>query len=205
MTINHHAGDATLMSFAAGALPEAFSAVVAAHVAICNRCRKEVAALETLGGIMLADVSPAALSNRVPMMAEPKARSTGSGYSSPLARLIGGDLASVRWRRLGYGMWHVPLQLSPGSKGDLRLIKIAPGQVMPEHGHGGSELSLILEGSYTDAMGRFGVGDLADLDEEVEHKPAADRKSGCVCLIAVEQKARLKGLFARMVQPFVGI
>ena len=102
-------------------------------------------------------------------------------------------------------MWHVPLQLSPGAKGDLRLIKIAPGQVMPEHGHGGSELSLILDGSYTDAMGRFGVGDLADLDEEVEHKPAADRKTGCVCLIAVEQKARLKGLFARMVQPFVGL
>ena len=170
--------------------------------------------MEALGGAMLADAAPAALSRPVPPVpseerccsgAQGACGSSACGDLAPLARLIGGDLSTVRWRRLGYGMWHVPLQLSPGAKGDLRLIKIAPGQVMPEHGHGGCELSLILDGSYTDEMGRFGFGDLADLDEDVEHKPAADRKTGCVCLIAVEQKARLKGLFARMIQPFVGI
>ena len=46
MTITHHLDDATLMSFAAGALPAALSAVAAAHVAMCPRCRREVAALE---------------------------------------------------------------------------------------------------------------------------------------------------------------
>jgi putative transcriptional regulator len=64
---------------------------------------------------------------------------------------------------------------------------------------------LILHGSYTDQIGRFGVGDLADLDSDVEHKPMADRTTGCVCIIASQEKAKFKGLFARFVQPFVGL
>ena len=45
MTITHHLDDATLMSFAAGSLPAALSAVAAAHVAMCARCRHEIAKL----------------------------------------------------------------------------------------------------------------------------------------------------------------
>jgi anti-sigma factor ChrR (cupin superfamily) len=56
MTITHHLDDATLMSFAAGSLPAALSAVAAAHVAMCTRCRREVAGLERVGGALLAEL-----------------------------------------------------------------------------------------------------------------------------------------------------
>ena len=125
--------------------------------------------------------------------------------ASLLDQVVAGDVSAVRWRRLGFGVWHAPLKLSPGSKGDLRLIKVAPGQTMPEHGHGGSELSLILAGSYSDTIGRFSAGDLADLDEDHEHAPAADLGTGCVCLIASERQAKFKGMLARILQPLIGI
>ncbi len=217
MTIIHHADDATLMGYAAGTLSEALSSVVASHVTVCPRCRAEVARMERIGAVMMAALPGAALLAPPPRTPDRDTVMTDEGdhvlaaidrggdIPAPLSRLVGSDLSSVQWKRLGFGVWHVPLALSPGAPGDLRLIKVAPGQAMPEHGHGGSELSLILAGSYTDKIGRFGVGDVADLDDEVEHKPVADRVTGCICVIASEQKAQFKGLFARIVQPFVGL
>jgi putative transcriptional regulator len=217
MAIAHHADDATLMSYAAGTLPEALSAVVATHVAMCPRCRKDVAMMEGLGAVLITALPGVPMTTpplRAPAQVESRrdegahvldAIERAGDVPAPLSRLVGSDLSSVQWKRLGLGVWHVPLPLSEGAKGDLRLIKVAPGQAMPEHGHGGSELSLILAGSYTDEIGEFRIGDLADLDDEVEHKPMADRKTGCICLIASEEKARFKGIFARIVQPFVGM
>lgn len=217
MTIRYHADDSTLMSYAAGALPEALSAVVATHVRMCARCRKELATLEMLGGAVLAKlphadspVSTANPTNDVALAMEPVSPRPGgnaprSDAAAVLSRLTDDGLTTVPWRRLAPGVWHYPLRLSPGSKGDLRLFKVAPGQTMPVHGHGGTELTLMLHGSYTDENGRFDLGDLADLDQEHEHAPSADPKTGCICLIASEQKARYKGLLARLLQPFIGI
>src|SRR6187399_2014020 len=109
MTITHHLDDATLMSFAAGALPDALSAVAAAHVAMCARCRREVAALERIGGALLAELSPATLSRvelpapgapATPPLPRVNATMPGGDTSKPLARLLEGDLDSVRWRWL---------------------------------------------------------------------------------------------------------
>lgn len=217
MTIKHHADEATLMSYAAGTLPEALSALMATHMTMCSECRKDLANLELIGATLLSRQPGAAMTGAVPRApaADIVTRDEGdhvlaaidrSGdIPAPLSRLVGSDLSSIQWKRLGYGVWHLPLPLSATAKGDLRLIKVAAGHAMPEHGHGGAELTLILEGSYADKVGHFGVGDLADLDQDIEHSPVADKKTGCICLIASEDKAKFKGLFARIVQPFVGL
>jgi putative transcriptional regulator len=212
--ITHHPDDATLMSYAAGSLPEALSAVVAAHVANCPRCSRELATMNALGGVMLAGLSPARLTSATPSMDLTRAprpdRSAQPDEADadvplPLRPLVGPRLADIPWRRLGFGVWHLPLPLSPRATGDLRLIKVARGLAMPEHGHGGAELTLVLAGAYRDEMGTFRTGDLADLDDAVEHRPVADPDEGCICLIASEQRARFKGLIARLVQPLTGM
>jgi putative transcriptional regulator len=123
----------------------------------------------------------------------------------PIAGRVGRSLDEIAWKRLGPGLWHYPISLSPGASGDLRLIKVAPGKELPEHGHRGEELTLLLRGSYHDEIGTFQEGDIADLDDEVEHRPVADEMTGCICLIASEKKARFKGLIARLLQPFIGV
>lgn len=221
MTITHHPDPSTLMSYAAGSLPEPLAAVVAGHVAMCAKCRRDVATLELVGSTLIdrlprEDVHAAAsLDERAGaglldplgdgVLADMPAAASRGEVPAPLARLVGNDLDQVPWRRLGYGVWHCPLPLSRSVRGDLRLFKVAPGCVMPEHGHGGSEMTLMLRGSYSDEFGRFVAGDVADLDEDVEHQPIADAADGCICLVASVGRARFKSLVARIVQPFTGI
>mgnify|MGYP000072358073 CR=1 FL=1 len=53
---------------------------------------------------------------------------------------------------------------------------------------------------------RFGVGDVADHDQEdADHRPSADPLAGCICVIGAEHKARFRGLLARLVQPYHGM
>ena len=46
MKIAHHPGLESLMSCSAGSMPEAFAAVMASHISIGPKCRKELAIME---------------------------------------------------------------------------------------------------------------------------------------------------------------
>ena len=67
------------------------------------------------------------------------------------------------------------------------------------------EITLVLTGSYRDALGRFGPGDVADLDEDIEHQPVVDSDEPCICLVASEAPTRFKSFFGRLFQPLVGV
>lgn len=221
MTITHHLDDATLMSCAAGSQPEAIAAVVASHLSLCPRCRAEITRLERIGATLFDALPGERVTREAPVVAlrageacspppEADASAAPSGepdgdVPAPIRGLVGRSLKDIRWRWLAPGVWDHPLPLSSGARGDLRLVKIAPGKTMPEHGHGGTEMTLVLGGSYTDRFGTFHTGDVADLTDEVEHQPVADPKDGCICLIASEGKARFKSLLARLFQPLTGL
>lgn len=208
MTITHHLDDATLMSFAAGSLPNALAAIAAAHIAGCPRCRRELRMLERIGGALVSALPPATLDRSQPAMPEiidlpAPAPTTTSELAPSLSQLIGGGLDEVRWRWIGPGLWHRPLKI--GGEGSLQLIKAAPGASVPEHTHGGSEITLVLRGALIDSMGRYEPGDVADVDEDIEHTPVADAEAGCICVIANEQPTRFRGLLARLMQPWHGL
>ncbi len=211
--IEHHPDDSTLMSYAAGSLSEPLCAVVAAHLELCKACVHEVHAMERIGAALFEDLQGSPINSGTQ---EACCKAIGQPESnakipdepqdhSVLTRILGSKLADIHWKRLGFGIWHHPIKLSPNCNGDLRLIKVAPGQVMPEHGHGGSELTLILSGSYSDEFGKYNAGDLSDLGDDVEHRPVSDSLEGCVCLIASERKARFKDIVSRIVQPLTGL
>lgn len=218
MKISHHIDDATLMSYAAGSLPEALAAVVSTHLAMCPHCRREFATMQRIGVSMFNSLAPAPVDRTAPVLqlrameadvapaAKREAVADEQGdVPAPLRHLVGTRLSDIAWKRLGPGVWHFPLPVSSAASGDLRLLKVAPGRAVPEHGHGGAELTLLLQGAYEDELGRFSTGDIADLDETVEHQPVADKDTGCICLVASEHKARFKGLLPRLVQPLTGM
>jgi len=218
MKIQHHPDDSTLMSFAAGTLVEPLAAVIATHVAMCPHCQSELKLMEQLGFACLRELPDEGLVGPTPVSrlakaaesaartAEPSAlASARPDVPPPLRRFVGDRIDAIVWKRLGPGVWHKPLPLSAGTDGDLRLLKVAAGRAMPEHGHGGTELTLILRGAYVDRFGRYGVGDIADLDEDAEHKPLVEAAEPCICLVASERKALFKGLVSRLVQPLTGM
>jgi putative transcriptional regulator len=207
MSLQHHPDISTLMSYAAGSLGEALSAVVIAHIVRCPACRADMRRLETLGATLLGEAGSAPVGEPPDVSAtiRESAPRIGDRIPDPLGIVLAGGLSTFRWRWLGPGVHHHRLPLSVGAAGDLRLLKIAPGRQMPAHGHGGAELTLVLEGAYHDETGRFGPGDVEDVDGATEHQPVADATTGCICLIASERAARFKGLLGRLVQPLTGM
>jgi putative transcriptional regulator len=113
----------------------------------------------------------------------------------PVARLVAGGLDAVRWRWLAPGVWDRPLPLA--GAGRLRLLKVAPDRAIPEHGHGGAELTLVLRGSFRDGTGRYGRGDVADLDETIAHQPVTEAGGDCICLVANDGPPEFRGLMTR--------
>jgi putative transcriptional regulator len=207
MTIRHHLDEATLMSFAAGSLPAALAAAAAAHVAMCARCRREVAMLESVGEALVAELAPQALARAEapdPVGVVETGRRRKSVMADgelpwPISQLVGGGgLDVVKWRWLGPGVWHHPLPIAGAGK--LRLVKAAPRRAIPEHGHGGAELTLVLRGALRDVTGRYARGDVADLDETIEHKPVAEPGAECICLVASERPEEFRGRILRHLQ-----
>ena len=119
MTITRHLDDSTLMSFAAGSLPGALAAVAAAHVAMCPRCRDEVAhagargrraARRPAGGADGPSRTGHAGHRRAVRLRAAAAAS--DEVPAPLARLVGGNLDAVRWRWIAPGLWQRPLPIA---------------------------------------------------------------------------------------------
>jgi putative transcriptional regulator len=81
---------------------------------------------------------------------------------------------------------------------------MAPSRALPEHGHGSGELTLVLRGAYSDGLGRFTIGDIADLDGAAVHRPVAD-DTGCICLVATATPPRYRSWFTRLWQRVTGI
>lgn len=59
------------------------------------------------------------------------------------------------------------------------LLHIEPGGGVPEHTHKGFELTLLLEGSFSDEKGEYVKGDFIMLDGSYKHHPVS--KEGCLC------------------------
>ena len=219
MNLHHHLDGATLLRYAAGDLDEAFSVVVASHLSMCDECRHALHLAEEVGGRLLdetdqVDMSAGAferLMERVDADGEQapdkrEIRSADNGdVPAPLRRFVGSSLSEIAWKTVSPGVGRHVLELptSPGSS--LYMLRIAAGKAVPEHGHGGSEMTLVLSGAYRDELGRFGPGDIADLDEHVEHQPKVETGAPCICLVATEAPTRYKGFFSRLLQPLVGI
>lgn len=216
MTITHHPHAESLMSCSAGSMPEAFAAVMASHIALCPQCRKDLALMEKIGVTLFEQLDTVPVLKDVPVM-QLRAAEADRGDATtadapdfgdvpePLRDFVGGELSSIKWSRIGPGLAQHVIGLPRKGRGDLRLIKVAPGLALPEHSHNGSELTLVLKGSYRDESGHYRVGDVADMMGDTPHSPIADPDDGCICLIATEGKLKFKSLLARIVQPFAGI
>ncbi|SMO94028.1 ChrR family anti-sigma-E factor [Paracoccus laeviglucosivorans] len=208
--ISHHMTDDILADYADGRLAQAFAVVVAAHISICDECRARVEAADTLGGVLLQDSDGVAMSadRRDRMMAaldqpvhDPIAIGPSGIFPGAVMQALNGN--PPRWRMLGGGIRQQIL--IDDNKGSLRLLYIPPGRAVPEHGHQGIEMTLVLQGSFSDSAGRFGRGDVELAHDDVNHQPIADPGEACICLAATDAPLRFNALIPRLLQPLFRI
>jgi len=219
VTISHHLDDATLMSFAAGTLAQSLSAVAEAHIELCAQCRTELRKADALAGHVLAQESEVEISAdlKSKVMAQldtatlhrfpqAQAKPQSGGLPRSLTQWTGlKNLDEIKWQRSAPGIEVAKLAKPKGEPGFFGLLRIQPGKAVPDHGHGGTELTLILSGAYHDELGRFQRGDIADLDESISHKPVAEGSEPCICLVANDAPTAFRSWAARLMQPMIGI
>lgn len=210
--IRHTLPDDLLIGYAAGALPHAFDLVVATHVSLCDDARARLATFEAVGGVVMddmdtADIAPDSLEQTMAKIAAmpPSAKSTPSNgvFPEPLQNAVGGDADTVFWRSLGLGAKQAVLH----QDGDTtaRLLFIPAGQAMPAHSHGGTEMTLVLQGAYRDEADRFARGDIEMADADLHHTPVAEAGEDCICLVATDARLRFDGWLPRIAQTFLRI
>lgn len=216
MAVTHHIGDEFLMAYAAGILPEAFSVVVAAHVSLSDDSRARLGAYDSVGGAVLDSVEPASLGDAAlaatlarvkghaptPRAQPPRHKPAGI-LPDAVQRYVGGDVDAVAWRNIGRGVKQAILPTKDDAK--VRLLYIPTGMAMPDHGHGGTEMTLVLQGAYRDADGTFTRGDVEVANEDVQHTPIAFGPIDCICLAATDARLRFTSVLPRLAQPFLRI
>ncbi|MGI9415971.1 MAG: ChrR family anti-sigma-E factor [Hyphomicrobiales bacterium] len=219
--INHHPGDDMLMSYAAGSLPAGFSLLVAAHASLCARCQGRIREAEAVGGALLHEAEPVAVSSdalaRVMQRIADEPHGPAEDVApkkfeaipnpdvpAPLRALLPGSFDEMPWRMLAPGVKQIVLPLGDGGTTKTRLLKLAPGTVTPAHSHKGQECTMVLRGSFSDKLGRYGPGDVQEADGEVHHQPAADLGEDCICLTVTDAPLRFDSLLGRMLQPLLG-
>ncbi|MEO0356916.1 MAG: ChrR family anti-sigma-E factor [Pseudomonadota bacterium] len=216
--IKHHLTEELLIGYAAGTLPEAFSLVVATHLSMCDACRAAANAHEEVGGALLDRDTHVAMSDgalqatlqliqntpRDPKDAiKAKIVHPSGVFPTPLQDYVGGDLDAVKWRPIGLGVRQAVLPTGKGAT--VRLLHIPAGSAVPDHGHNGTELTLVLQGAFRDEEDRFGPGDVEVADEDLNHTPVAEIGEDCICLAATDAPLKFNSIIPRLAQPFLRI
>jgi len=217
MTISHHLDDEMLLRYSAGTLAEGWSLAVATHLSLCPVCRSRLAAYDSVGGYLLeSDDSQTDLDDGWTAMKErldagerdnvialkPRERPNGI-FPTPLAGYLK-RAGGLKWRGLGVGAAHMVIPTSDPTT-VVRLLKVPAGKPVPEHSHGGTELTLVLDGSFSDEISTFHRGDVEHADESVQHTPRAHPDKDCICLAVTDAPLKFRSRLMKLLQPLIGI
>ena len=204
MTPNHHPLPETLISFASGTLPNAMSAVVACHLTMCRVCAEDIRRLELLGGVLLQRIQARPCENamaerafarysasRPPEESEPDQETRSDDQLLPPLLTRNLPISNeISWQRVSSGLWQYRVALPKGI-GQMRLLRLTPGEVVPEWVSGAAsiELALVLQGRLSEARGEYVRGDLVERTGQSGQELKAVGDIDCVCLIAGDASA----------------
>jgi putative transcriptional regulator len=204
--------DSLFARYVAGSLPEPVRVLVDSHLSISSKNRPLVDALESFAGLSVEAMEPANISERdrrleaifaAPAAAEEAAtKENPSLLPSALLRLVGHDIDNIPWRTKMPGYREYSLGEIDGYEATMLWIKA--GRKMPSHTHEGAELTLVLDGAFSDVNGRYGRGDIALADENVDHSPIAEEGRPCICFAVTDAPLRLTGSYSQIFSDFLG-
>ncbi|MGB5094076.1 MAG: ChrR family anti-sigma-E factor [Parvibaculum sp.] len=215
-TPQHLLGDEWVMAYAAGTLSEGAALMVASHLSFRPDAQRQIAAAEAVGGALLDGMTPEtladdALSRTLAMLDTPEgprpqkpATPLSDTLPAPLREWLGRDVNDLPWSFLGPGMKKVKLWRGPNDE-RLWMLRAQPGVAIPRHGHNGSELTLVLKGSFSDPSGTYRRGDVEEKDDSDSHGLTIGPGEECICLALTNGPIRFESLAARLLQPFIGL
>lgn len=214
--INFHPSSKQLDSFIAGNLEPTMALVVSAHVDMCGVCQQKCLKLQELQSIDVLSLDTKLvpqLSNMLSHITElPKL--TATEYKNQVdtsLELDGKKFALPRslkryaqhtgdWSKLVGKLWQAPVDL--GYMGKANFIYMEKGGKVPEHTHKGTEMTLVIDGQYSDGMAHYDSGDFTVLGKQHTHQPHSQVDEGCLVFTIVDKPLYFTSGIARLLNPF---
>lgn len=210
--VKHHPDTNTLLEFAASSLPAAQSVVVSTHLQFCSECRQKLAKLESLGATMFedaepVDIKPSVFDNvlaRLDEVQEERAANdaNASTMSWTVKQIRKGELDQLHWRKVTRSLRIADLGDIDGAA-EFSLYHISEGGRIPPHNHSGTEMTLVLQGGFSDESGSYHAGDFITREAGDIHTPTALPGGDCICLAVLESPLRFTRWHHRWLSPLL--
>ncbi len=216
MTVFHHPSDALLLDFSAGNMEKPLSILVGAHLSLCPDCQRLAQGLDALGGAILEnsykqnqniEILETIISQRneyeqISAVKKPNQPIEGIHLPEPLLSYCSNNFEFRKWSILAPGISYVTLAEEP-KQYKFRLYKILPGTKSLTHTHAGQEITLILNGGFTDNTGHYIRGDFVEMGPRDEHQPKTVLGEDCICVVFTDGPQLLTGILGPFLNPFL--
>ena len=209
---NYHPDLDVITEFSAGTLPLAQSACVSVHMGYCGQCRHQADQLANVGAALFESLDPvpvgdtqlnavlARLDEQPPL--EYAKTAEKSGTPAILQRLMSGDFSDLSWKKISASLRISYLQTGDPDH-EFALYHIKAGGRIPEHTHQGSEMTLVLEGGFSDANGSYHKGDFILRRPGDVHAPTSLQSEDCICLAVLDAPLKFTNWKYRWMNPFL--
>jgi putative transcriptional regulator len=212
--ISFHPNSQQLEQFSAGNCEPAMALMISAHIDMCSECRtvsrgfQECFSIEALSEDMplgseyknmLANITNLPVAPQEIVHSTPTLELDGRHFALPRA-LHRFTSKTGNWSRLVDKLWQAPVDL--GEMGKATFIYMEKGGRVPEHTHKGSELTLVIDGQYSDGISDYDCGDFTLLDGSNKHLPHSEADEGCLVFTIVDKPLHFTSGLTRLLNPF---
>lgn len=203
-----------LIDYAAGTLSLAQSACVSIHVSHCDQCQRMAGQMAELGAALFEQQEPvhvgddqlnavlARLDEETPLVYEQRKPAETNSTPAILQRLMRGDFSDLKWKNIGRSL-RISYLKTGDTNHEFALYHIKAGGRIPSHSHKGNEMTLVLQGGFSDAHGSYHAGDFIFRGPEDEHSPTALQTEDCICLAVLDAPLKFTDWKFRWMNPFL--
>ncbi|MEL0637416.1 ChrR family anti-sigma-E factor [Marinomonas sp. TI.3.20] len=222
--LNHHPSIEMLTDYAAGSLALAYSLSVSTHLEHCSECQQHVRKLEVLGANLFTQTAPENQSlsflkqsffeklteeeqdRTSETLAENKQKSVKNWFDdykipASLRQFVPNNYDELSWMKLSPSVKIATLCDEDGIQ--VSLTRIKAGAHIPTHTHAGEEITLVLEGAFSDEKGVYARGDFVSRNASHKHKPMVTKDAECICLTVLDAPIEFTGWLTRFFNPIM--
>lgn len=219
--IKHHPSETLLTQYCDASLATSLSLAVSIHVDMCPVCQAKVAKIEASNANALFSEEPAQYEKPQPEQPE-----LLEEFELNVLDMITSDDSidevyevepvSIKVNEHNYQLPRALTRISHSKftqvgklarsrialdDGPLRssLLHIDAGGEIPEHTHTGFEVTLLLDGEFSDEEGKYVPGDFIWQDGSHQHTPLT--KDGCLCFTVVSSALHFNKGFSKLLNP----
>ena len=206
-------------AYAAGTLSPPFKLLVETQAAIRPDIRRDLQQAELVSGIFLECEDPERLAPnafektlRAIDQLEDETDSTQAVHLAnerlseildlpePLREKALESCLRGGWKRMTNGVKR--LDIAESASSHIHLYRISPGATVPSHSHYGNELTLVLQGGFSDETGSYGPGEISCKTPDDTHTPVGDDDGVCIALAVSEGGMQFKGMLGILQKVF---